>query len=279
MTKQTIATPEEKPTPELLLRRFKLMQQFIDKVKQTNLDAGLDRKYASYYLDYPEPFEKTRYEKWLAAVTNPKRPGKFWQIADLKAADLIPEDEENENEGKTYPYRRLSSLIKIKNKDGIWLQRMEQWVGLTSEGQEKTCPVVDLDYYVKPPLEYQRIPKDPTNKNGPTIRVGFIRPQAFSVEQPGQTRVYITPYSKEKVDEFLKYAAGPINQRDGTSLALIKEGVNPVSATYEQFTSDEDFDTLFDSIRRPAPEFKDFLNDMKKQAKKAAEADDGNPYG
>jgi hypothetical protein len=56
---------------------------------------------------------------------------------------------------------------------------------------------------------------------------------------------------------------------------LKKVGItNPASATYEQFTSDEDFDTLFDSIRRPAPEFKDFLNDMKKRAKQ----DDNEPY-
>jgi hypothetical protein len=50
MTKQATAAPEEKPTPELLLRRFKLMQQFIDKVKQNNLDAGLDPKIANSFI-------------------------------------------------------------------------------------------------------------------------------------------------------------------------------------------------------------------------------------
>ncbi len=125
MTKQTTAAPEEKPTAELLLRRFKLMQDIIDKVRKANLDAGLDPKTIGQFIDYPEPFEKTHYEKWLAAVTNPKRSGKFWQISDLKAADLIPDDEESEHEGKTYPYRRLHGLYKIKTKDGIFLQKQE----------------------------------------------------------------------------------------------------------------------------------------------------------
>jgi hypothetical protein len=272
---QTTATPEEKPTPELLLRRFKLIKEFIDKVRKANLDAGLDPKLANSYIYYPEPFEKQRYDKWLASVTNPKRPGTFWQISDLKNRDDVPEDYISEYEGKTYPYRTVSQIIKIKNKDGKFLQRIEQWVGLTKLGEEKTVPVVDLDYWVKPPIQYQIIPKDPTNKEGPSIRVGYLPPQTFSVEQPGATRVYITPYSKEKVDECLRYAAGPINNRsgDGTSLVLKKAGTNPVSATYEQFTSEEDFDTLFETIRTPAPEFKDFLNEMKKQAKKAVDAD------
>jgi hypothetical protein len=57
---------------------------------------------------------------------------------------------------------------------------------------------------------------------------------------------------------------------------LIKEGLtNPVSATYEQFIS-EDFDGTFERIRKPAPSFKDFLSDMKKQAKEAD--NDEHPY-
>jgi hypothetical protein len=60
--------------------------------------------------------EKKRYVYWLSKVTN-KRTGRFNQVADLKARELIPEDEENENEGKTYPYRKLNSLMKVKTKE------------------------------------------------------------------------------------------------------------------------------------------------------------------
>jgi hypothetical protein len=66
-----------------------------------------------------------------------------------------------------------------------------------------------------PPIQYEYVPKDPENKDGPTIRVGKLKPQVFSVEQPGAQRVYLTPYSKEKVDEFLKYAAGPLDNHVG----------------------------------------------------------------
>jgi hypothetical protein len=145
-------------------------------VKQNNLDAGLDPKLANSYVYYPEPFEKTRYDRWLASVTNPKRQGTFWQIADLKNRDDIPEDYISEYEGKTYPYRTCSQIIKIKNKDGIFLHRIEQWVGLIRLGEEKTVPVVDLDYWVKPAIQYLIVPKDPGNKEGPSIRVGYLPP-------------------------------------------------------------------------------------------------------
>jgi hypothetical protein len=273
---QTTATPEEKPTAELLLRRFKLMDEIVEDVRKKNIERGLDPKMMGYYIHYDsESGEKRRYNYWIAKVTN-KRTGRFNQIKDLKARELIPEDEVNENDGKTYPYRRLNALIKVKTEDGkLWLHRIEQWVGIDAAGQEVTCPVVDLDYIRKPQIAYERILKDPTDPSGPSIRVGKIMTNhVWSVEQPGP-KTYLNEYSREKVDQYLRYAVGPIdNHGKGTSLALKKEGVtNECSATYEQFVSEEDFDTVFERIRTPAPEFKDFLNDMKKQAKKAVDAD------
>jgi hypothetical protein len=53
---------------------------------------------------------------------------------------------------------------------------------------------------------------------------------------------------------------------------------NPCGATYEQMLA-EDFDTTFENIRKPAPDFKDiFTNEMKKRAKEAAEVEE-HPYG
>ena len=53
MTKQSQAhiSPEEKPTAELLLRRFKLMDEIVAEVRKKNIEAGLDPKYLSpsYY--------------------------------------------------------------------------------------------------------------------------------------------------------------------------------------------------------------------------------------
>jgi hypothetical protein len=282
MTKQTqtTATPEEKPTADLLLRRFKLMDEIVEDVRKKNIEAGLDPKLMGYYIMYDseDSAEKKRYLMWLAKVTN-KRTGKFHQIKDLKARELIPEDEESEHEGKTYPYRTLSALSKVKTGDGkLWLMRHERWYGLDAAGQEVTLPVLDLDYYQKPVVTYERIPKDPGDPNGPSIRVGKIMTHlVFTAEQPGN-KTYLTPYSKEKVEEFLKYAGPLDNHGNGTSLSMIKEGsgANPVGATYDQFIA-EDFDTTFDRIRAPEPDFKDFYKNYKK-AKEAAK-DDEQPYG
>jgi hypothetical protein len=264
---QTHAAPEpEQPTAELLLRRFKLMEEVVESIRQKNLDAGLDLKRMGEFVQWRGLHERKVYDWFLAAVTNPKKPGKFWQIADLKAADIIPEDEESEHEGKTYPYRRLDSLMKIRTADGkLFLRRHETWFGLTKAGQELSISVNDLDYYVKPKVTWEYVPKDPKVPDGPSIRVGSVRIH-YDVEQPGMNRVYLTPYDKAKVDEFLKYAGPLDNHGNGTSLLLIKEGVpNPVSATYEQFIA-EDFDETFKRIRTPAPEFKDFYKHYKKAA-------------
>ena len=105
MTKQQQAhiEPEEKPTPELLLRRFKLMDEIVAEVRKKNVESGLDPKLMSYYIIYDsdDTPEKKKYLNWIAKVTN-KKTGKFNQVADLKARELIPEEELSEHEGKTY---------------------------------------------------------------------------------------------------------------------------------------------------------------------------------
>ena len=84
-----------------------------------------------YYIMYDsdDTPEKKKYLNWLAKVTN-KRTGKFNQIKDLRARELIPEDEISEYEDRTYPYRGLDSLHKISTKDGLYLLRHESWFGL-----------------------------------------------------------------------------------------------------------------------------------------------------
>ena len=50
--KQTHAAPEEKPSAELLPRRFKLMDEFVAEIRRKNIDTGLDPKYMK--LDFYE---------------------------------------------------------------------------------------------------------------------------------------------------------------------------------------------------------------------------------
>ena len=70
MTKQAHAAPEEKPSTELLLRRFKLMDEIVADVRKANIEAGLDPKYMGYYIHWrgDETMEKKKYLNWLGKV-------------------------------------------------------------------------------------------------------------------------------------------------------------------------------------------------------------------
>jgi hypothetical protein len=241
------------------------MESVVDKVRKANIDAGVDPKVMKSFIKWEEPFMKKHYREWLSAVTNP-RTGKFWQIQKLIDEGIIPEDEEYEP--REYPYRKLNSLMKVSHNGQLFIQRNEMWTGLTKAGQEFSISVNDLDYYVKPTVTYEYTPKDPSIPDGPSIRVGIIKGWASGNEPYPGNRIYLTPYSKERVDECLKYAT---TEGDPTSLLLVKPGINPCSVTYEQFISEEDFDSTFERIRRPVPTFNDFFRDLKtkeEQAKK-----------
>ena len=48
--KQAHVEPEEKPAAELLLRRFKLMDDVVESVMKANIAAGLDPKYMAEFI-------------------------------------------------------------------------------------------------------------------------------------------------------------------------------------------------------------------------------------
>jgi hypothetical protein len=252
MTKQTQAAPEEKPTTELLLRRFKLMDEFVENLKQQNIKAGVDveKNVMKQFVPWSDFVQrKIKYQGWIDSCTNPKKPGKFYTISDLKKAEKIPEDMISDHEDKKYPYRKLDSLYKIKTKDGkLWLMRYESWYGLDSAGEEKNISVNDLDYWVKPNVRYEYVPKDPENPNGLSIRVGIIHDNKRL--DPLGDRVYLTPYSKEKVDEFLRY--GITGKEEGTTFIIQKEDGHSTTVSYDEFIA-EDFDTTFKRINKPEP--------------------------
>jgi hypothetical protein len=294
MTKQTQAAPEEKPNAELLDRRFKLMDEFIENLKQQNINAGIEvlvqnlrsrdprrqidlaRVMRDFVPWYEIRQRKIRYKGWLESVTHPTKPGKYNTIADLKKREKIPEDMISEHEGKTYPYRRLNSLYKIKKDGKLYLMRIESWYGLSSAGEEIMISVNDLDYWVKPKVTHEYIPRDPSNPNGPSIRLGSIVDNQGN--DPLGDRIYLTPYSKEKVDEFLRY--GSINPEDpkaGTIFVLQKEGQHGSSVTYQDFVSEEDFEETLKRVRKPAPTFENFMNDIKERVKQ--NKNDVNAYG
>ena len=180
MTKQTqaIAVPEEKPSVDLLRRRFKLQDEFVESIRQYNIKEGVDSRYNPIEWRGPEFMERKRVENFIAQTTDKKRPGHFWQISDLKARGFIPEEETSEYENITYPYRKLNALYKMKTFDGrLVLMRFESWYGLDANGQEVHRSQNNLDFYCKPRIDYDRVPvnSQDTNSEGQTARVKIIR--------------------------------------------------------------------------------------------------------
>jgi hypothetical protein len=148
--------------------------------------------------------------------------------------------------------------------------RYESWYGLDSAGEEIMKSVNDLDFYTLPSVRYEYVPKDPKNPNGPSIRVGSIIDN-HGLDPLGD-RVYITPYSKTLVDQYLRYG-----KEEGTTFILQKEDGHSTTVSYEEFIS-EDFDTTFKRINKPEPTFKDFYKDLTNMAEKDKTKKE-DPYG
>jgi hypothetical protein len=249
---------EEIQNEELLLRRFKLVEEFINKVKKTNLDNGLDPKRMDNFIAYREPFKKKQYLKWLKAVTNIKT-GKFHTIHGLVEAGVISEGEEDQFEDKVFPNRKLHQLHRVKTATGEeYINRLEQWRGLSKVGGVVTVSVNDIDYWVKPKVTYSYEPEDLTNRDGKQIRVTSIRGDHFGQETPASgPRIYLTPFTVEKAKELLKNAAGEIGDvNHGCGLLYVREGAsNPMGVSLEEFLAPS-FNDVWDHKHEPAPVIK-----------------------
>ena len=274
MTKQSQVSADA-PTVDFLRRRFKMADEYIASIRKDNENAGVKGDYVQWRGH--ESMEKKRVEDFIAKATDRKRPGRWWQFSDLKNKGYIPEDEESEYEKRTYPFRQVNSIIKRKLPDGRFvLQRFETWYALDANGQEIHRSFDFLDYYAKPRIEYDRLPADPQNPDGPSVRVKIVNHP--DNHENNLVREYITPWSSEKFQEILDYSVNNDNSTTGPSFVLVHPSYsNPVTATKEQMLApNEEFDSVFKEIFEPKGDFKDFLKDIKKQAKKAA--DDADQY-
>jgi hypothetical protein len=77
MTKQQQATAGEKPTVDLLRRRFKLMDEYIESIRKDNINAGVDSKYLGSLIQWrgDEFIERKIVENVIAKATDKKKPG------------------------------------------------------------------------------------------------------------------------------------------------------------------------------------------------------------
>jgi hypothetical protein len=267
--------------PELLLRRFKKMDSIVEAARAMNKKNGLEEKLQDQYIQYDGDFvQRQKYNKWLGAVRSDQN-GHFWQIATLKMAGLIS-DEPSPLDGKTYPYRMLNHLYRVKTPKGPeFLWRKEYWTGLDSSGQEYAISVPDIDYYVHPTIvssdidsitdETPRKRRDQdSNTSGKKIRINKISTnRMFTGADPTGERIWTLPFSEAAVRDAIAYAKGPFSDPyDGCSLAFLKlnsSGTsNPISIEDLESFLISDFDAYWDARHSPQPQIKIDYNQLAK---------------
>lgn len=264
---------DKEPAEDLLLRRYRLIEEQKFKARDYNLKAGLDKRLLTEYIpDGPLSTEK-KYQRFLAMIKN--QYGKFNTIKFLKGVQLIPDQETPYDNIDSFPQRELVQLQRIKDRLGReYLKRVEMWYGLKSNGEIMSISVGDLDYTVKLKTEtvYADLDDSPEQrtKNMREMqsygnnyyataaasklqnKINLIRfPEDVhyrAVEPMGDT-VYLTEYTPEKVDQFLSYARGSVEDPyNGTSLGFYKlGGINPLLSITSIGEFKGDFDTVWNN--------------------------------
>jgi hypothetical protein len=216
------AQPSEDDYPELLLRRFKKMDSIVENARAMNRRNRLEESLQDNYIQYDRDFiQRRKYNKWLEAVRSPQN-GHFYQTAILKMAGLIS-DEPSSLDGKTYPYRVLHQLYRVKTPKGPeFLWRKEYWYGLDSSNQEYAISVPDLDFYTHPKIvsldvdaTADDIPTKRTvvthqrdqdsNSKGRKIRINKISTsRKFTGSDPTGDRIWTLPFSEEAVRDAIE---------------------------------------------------------------------------
>jgi hypothetical protein len=119
-------------------------------------------------------------------------------------------------------------------------------------------------------VDYDYVPKDLSNPQGPNILIGKVN-QHYSANPEGE-RIYFHKYSKELTDEFLKEAiADPIDGEPVSLLLHHNAAKSPVVVSYQEFTSDEDFDIVFNKVSKP-PSPPSALRDIMEEFKKGVDS-------
>jgi hypothetical protein len=107
--------PEEREiiTPDTILRRFKLYNDIISKLRQQNLENGLDAKRNNAFVPQTKLKQQEIYEKFIQQTTNIKT-GKWHTIHSLQEAGIISDLDIQQFETTEIPYVRLNRLTRVK---------------------------------------------------------------------------------------------------------------------------------------------------------------------
>src|SRR5918994_607160 len=132
------AAPEQREreiiTPDTILKRFKLYNDIISKLRQQNLENGLDAKRNNAFVPQTKLKQQEIYEKFIQQTTNVKT-GHWHTIHSLQEAGVISDLDIQQFETTDIPYVRLNRLTRVKSPGGKeWLERIYTIHALTREG-------------------------------------------------------------------------------------------------------------------------------------------------
>lgn len=277
MTPEQIMEQEDKDPIALLMRHYDYADREVDKLKEYNLSVGIPSDKMYLYLGMEPIRERNLCEKWLRQVTSPQS-GKFYNTQMLKNAGIIDDDEETEYDDKTFPIRELNRLVKLRTVDGkCWITRGEMWLGLSRVGNIIKKAVNNLDYYVKPTVNYQMV--DPNNDrlrsdralasdrdrfDTKHVRVAKIPFNKDGHEVTGRT-ILLEEFTPEKAQMFLRFVKEPLGAGKGTHLYLHNYKTNQTTpCTLEEFL--DDFNKVWEIKNQKTPEIKldrEFFTKMK----------------
>lgn len=298
MTKQTPVTEKEKVmiqipvaekdsgaiTPDTIMYRFKLYNQFIDKVRQQNLEAGLDVKRNNDFVSQNKLVKQGVYEEFIQKTVNAKN-NTWFTLTSLQAAGVISDLDIEQFPSRDYPYFRLNRITRIKDSRGEWLQFIYTVYALTKERNATNRVISDGDFYYKPSVTYRYVPEDPINPDGKQIHVGIVNGAGFGDEPTGGVKVQLTPYSKEKVLQTIQAIPpiGPYADRyNGCGLNFIKEGEasKAISVTSLDELMTDNFDDVWNNYRgknaNAKVDVKELVAELSKQS---ISKGDHNQYG
>ena len=190
-------TDMETITPDLLLRRYKMLDKFITELRKNNAEAGLPSEEADKYAPRLKLLQQDKISRFIRNTTNPKT-GRWFSISGLKEAGIISDIEESQYTEKEFPSFRLYRLARILSGGKEWLQRFITISSLDKNGNVVSVNVSDIDYYHIPTVRFESIPSDSTNEDSKQIRVGKILDNGRGFE-PSGPKIYLLPYSAEKV--------------------------------------------------------------------------------
>jgi hypothetical protein len=285
LTKSTVERDKQRGhekeviTPDTILRRFKIYNEYISKIRQKNIDNGLDAQRSNLFVPQSELKQQEIYEKFIQKTTHP-RTGKWYTVKSLQEAGVISDLEVDQFDSEL-PYARLNRLTRVKSGNKEWLERMFTLYAITREGNVVHKVIIDSDYYHEPEVTYQYVPANPEDQNGKQIHVGIVRNQEALLEPTGQ-KVQLLEYSEDKVHQILRDfpPAGEFSDLyNGCSLTLKKVGEAHDLAIVKSLSEFlEPFDMVWNRLRNPNTgakiDVKELVTELQKQTITAAEQHD-----